>query len=184
MRLNDHEAMKYFAVTLAVVLIFASCSVGKNSYNPNKKFSPEQLQKDYELFRNILEESHPSLYWYTPKDSIDHYFDAGADKLKDSLTESKFRGVLSYVLAQIRCGHTTVRASKDASRYSERVRSWMFPLNIKAWPDTVMVTSNLSRRDSNVMRGSLLKSIDNKPISLIVDSMFQHISADGYNTTH
>jgi hypothetical protein len=136
------------------------------------------------LFRNILEESHPSLYWYTPKDSIDFFFEKGAAKLKDSLTEIKFRNILSYVLSQIHCGHTTVRASKAASRYSERARSLVFPLNIKAWGDTVVVTSNLSRRDSNVARGILLKSVDGKPISKIIDSMFQHLASDGYNLTH
>lgn len=176
--------MKTLLVALSVLFVFSSCTVGKNNFNPNKKFAPEQLQKDYELFRNILEESHPGLYWYTPKDSMDYYFEIGASRLKDSLTEYKFRNVLSYVAAQIRCGHTSIRSSKAASKYSERVRSWMFPLNIKAWEDTALVTSNLNRRDSNVMRGVLLKSIDNKPMPYLIDSMFRYISADGYNTTH
>src|SRR5436190_22590277 len=144
--------MKSLVVTLCFSFMLISCSVSKNNYNPNKKFSPEQLQKDYELFRDILEESHPSLYWYTPKDSVDYYFEAGANRLHDSLPEYKFRNVLSYVLAQIRCGHTSVRASKAATRYAEHTRGLMFPLSVKAWPDTVLVTSNLSRRDSNVMR--------------------------------
>ena len=184
MHLNDDESMKNRFVVLSLLILVCSCGVSKNSYNPNKKFSPEQLQKDYELFRNALEEIHPSLYWYTPKDSVDYYFDVGASRLKDSLPEYKFRNVLSYVLAQIHCGHTSVRASKAATRYSERTRTLMFPLNIKAWKDTVLVTSNLSRRDSNIMRSVLLKSIDNRPISTIIDSMFHHISGDGYNMTH
>ncbi|RZK01611.1 MAG: peptidase S41, partial [Flavobacterium sp.] len=54
----------------------------------------------------------------------------------------------------------------------------------KAWPDTVMVTANLNRKDSNVTRGVILKSIDGRPINTIVDSMFSFLSADGYNTTH
>lgn len=176
--------MKSLFHTLIVLLMLSSCAVSKNNYNPNKKFSPEQLQTDYELFRNILEESHPSLYWYAPKDSVDYYFEVGASRLKDSLPEYKFRNVLSNVLAQIRCGHTSIRASKAATRYSERTRSWMFPLNIKAWKDTVVITSNLSRRDTNVMRGALLKSIDNRSVSSILDSMFQYLSTDGYNLTH
>jgi hypothetical protein len=176
--------MKTIFPALFALFILSSCSVGKNSYNPNKKLPPELLQKDYDLFRNILEESHPSLYWYTPKDSIDYYFEEGRNRLKDSLTESKFRNVLSHVLAQLHCGHTSVRASKAAAKYAGRTRTWMFPLNIKAWKDTVVVTSNLSRRDTNVMRGALLKSIDNKPVATIIDSMFQHISGDGYNLTH
>jgi hypothetical protein len=184
MRLNENETMKNLLLALSVLMLLSSCAVSKSNYSPNKKFSPQQLQKDYELFREILEESHPSLYWYTQKDSIDYYFEEGAKSLKDSLTEIKFRNVLSYVASKIRCGHTSIRASKDAARYSDRTRTWMFPLNVKAWGDTVMVTSNLSRRDSNVMRGVVLKSIDNKPVSAIIDSMFQYISADGYNTTH
>jgi Peptidase family S41 len=176
--------MKNPFVTLCFLFMLGSCTVSKNNYNPNKKFSPQQLQKDYEVFRDVLEESHPSLYWYTPKDSVDYYFEVGANRLHDSLPEYKFRNVLSYVLAQIRCGHTSVRASQAATKYSDRTRGLMFPLSVKAWNDTVLVTSNLSRRDTNVMRGVLLKSIDNKPVSVIVDSMFRYISADGYNLTH
>lgn len=178
------KTMKNLFLILSVLLLASSCAVSKKNYNPYKKFSPEQLQKDYEVFRDVLEESHPSLYWYTPKDSVDYYFNIGESKLNDSLPEYQFRNVLSYVLAQIHCGHTSVRASKAAVNYSERTRTWMFPLNIKAWKDTVIVTSTLNRKDTNVVRGVLLKSIDNRPVSFIVDSMFQHISADGYNTTH
>lgn len=166
-----------------LILVLGSCSVSRH-YDPSKKFSPRELQKDYAIFRNILEESHPSLYWYTPKDSIDYLFAEGAEKLKDSLPEYKFRYILSHVLSGIRCGHTSVRASRQASRYSDRSRSIAFPLGIKAWDDTVVITSNLSRKDSAVMRGSILKSVDNKPIALILDSLSRYLSADGFNSTH
>lgn len=181
---NEALSMKNLLITLSVLIFMTSCSVGKNNYNPSKKFSSEQLQEDYKLFQNILEQSHPSLYWYTPKDSVDYYFKVGESKLNDSLPEYKFRNVLSYVLSKIRCGHTSVRASKAAIKYSERTRIWMFPLNVKAWKDTVVITSSLSKKDTNVMRGYLLKSIDGKPVSTIIDSMFQHISSDGYTMTH
>ncbi len=176
--------MKTLIPVLTFITLASSCSVSKN-YNPVKKFGPDQLQEDYQLFRNILEETHPSLYWYTSKDSIDYYFEAGKQKLNDSLTEGKFRYVLSYVLSKIRCGHTSVRASKGASKFSDRVRGMVqFPISIKAWDDTVVVTSNLSRRDSSITRGTVLKSIDGRPVETIIDSFFQHLSTDGYNTTH
>jgi len=176
--------MKTVLLYSFVFMLLTGCVATKSKYNPAKKFSPPQLQQDYELFRNILEESHPSLYWYTPKDSVDYYFKVGEDRLKDSLPEYQFRNVLSYVMAQLHCGHTSVRSSKAAIAYSERTRSLMFPLNIKAWNDTVVITSNLSKKDSNVMRGTILKSIDGKPIDTILDSLFEHISGDGYNMTH
>jgi hypothetical protein len=77
-----------------------------------KKFSLQQVEKDYSLYQNILEAHHPSLYWYTSKDSMNYFFRYGKSLLKDSMTEIDFRKVLNYVTAQIGCGHTTTRASK------------------------------------------------------------------------
>ncbi|MDQ6610125.1 MAG: S41 family peptidase [Bacteroidota bacterium] len=174
--------MRNLIVLIFILCVFSNCTVGKN-YNPSKKYSSQQLIEDYSLFRAGLEDAHPSLYWYTPKDSMDFYFEVGKAKLNDSLTEAEFKNVLSYVTAKIRCGHTTVRSSKAATAFSGG-QSALFPLFIKAWPDTVVVTANLNRRDSNITRGVMLKSIDRKPINFIIDSLFSFLSADGYNTTH
>ncbi|RYZ26189.1 MAG: peptidase S41, partial [Chitinophagaceae bacterium] len=102
--------MRKWLSGFVLLMMLASCSVSK-PFSPSKKYSPEALAKDYDIFRSSLEESHPSLYWYTPKDSMDFYFEVGKSKLKDSLTESGFRYVLSYVISKIRCGHTSARAS-------------------------------------------------------------------------
>ena len=92
-------------------ILLTACGVSKSSFSPARKFAPDQLQKDYDLYRAILEHHHPSLYWYTSKDSIDYYFDVGRRQLSDSMTEPQFRKLLSFVTAKINCGHTTVRRS-------------------------------------------------------------------------
>lgn len=174
--------MRNLLAGVVVLFLFGSCAVSK-PYNPSRKFSSQQLQEDYSLFRSSLEESHPSLYWYTPKDSMNFYFEVGKNKISDSLTEGQFRNVLAYVISKIRCGHTTARNSKAAVAAPVMPGS-SFPLFIKAWPDTVIVTANLNRNDSNIVRGVILKSIDGKPMNFIVDSLFSFLSADGYNNTH
>jgi hypothetical protein len=175
--------MKNIIAIFLLVFLMSSCSVSRK-YNPSRKFSVEQLKDDYTVFREILEESHPSLYWYTPKDSMDLYFQHGYDKIRDSMQEFQFRNVLSYVVSKIRCGHTSVRASKEATSYSERIRSFALPLNIKAWPDTTVVSYNLNRKDSVLRRGTQIKSIEHRDVNMIIDSFFSHLSSDGYNTTH
>src|SRR2546423_2212469 len=176
-------SMKNF-YRLLIILFFASgCAVSKN-YDPSYKYPPEQLQEDYKLFRGMLEESHPSLYWYTPKDTVDYYFNEGARRLNDSLPEYKFRYILSYVLSGIKFGHPKVRPSASAYKFAERIRGIAFPLGVKTWGDTVIVTSNMNRKDSNLIRGVLLQSIDGKPVHTILDSLYHYLSADGYNTTH
>ena len=175
--------MKRLLPLILVLFVASSCAVSKK-YDPSRKFSPWELKEDYALFRSILEESHPSLYWYTPKDSIDYYFETGYNKLNDSLPEYKFRNILSYVVAKFRCGHTSVMSSEAAIRYSGKTRSYALPLSVKAWPDTVMVTFNLNKKDSNVTPGILIQSIEDRSIQSIVDSFFTYLPGDGYNTTH
>lgn len=174
--------MRNWLAGLCALAALASCTVSK-PFSPSKKYSPADLQGDYDVFRASLEDAHPSLWWYATKDSVDHFFDEGRGKLKDSLTESRFRYVLANVISKIRCGHTSVRPSKAATAHIGPQGS-SFPLFVKAWPDTVVVTANLSRRDSVVTRGAVLKSIDGRPINAVVDSLFSFLSTDGYNTTH
>jgi hypothetical protein len=172
-------------LVLFVGLVITGCSVSKSSFSPNKKFAPEELQDDYSLYRAILERHHPSLYWYTSKDSMDAYFNDGQQRLRDSMTESEFRKILSYVTAKINCGHTSVRSSNAAIRYIDTTRILkIFPLSMKLWDDTMVVAANLNRRDSILKRGTIITSINNRPTKEIIDSLFQHISTDGYNTTH
>lgn len=168
-----------------LVLSLSGCSVGKSSLLATKKYSPEELQKDYTLYQEILEAHHPGLYWYISKDSMQGYFSWGKEQLKDSMTEPEFRKVLSYVTSKIGCGHTSVRASKRWNKYADTVRlGKMFPLSVKAWPDTATVTVNLNRRDSILKRGTVITRIDGRTVNSIIDTLFKFVSTDGYNNTH
>ena len=167
----------------ALSCLIWSCGTTKGSFDPDQKYSPAQLQRDYGLFRHILEDLHPSLYWYQPKDSMNYYFDQGYAQLNDSMTEPAFRTLLSYIIAKVDCGHTSVRSSRAYSRFLDTNRLAMFPLVIKFWKDTAVIAANLNRRDSVLRRGVILQSIDGKPISRIKDSLFQYIVTDGYNQT-
>jgi hypothetical protein len=181
-------ALVIFCFFLIVVL--ASCSVSKSSFTPEKKYSPEQLNKDYSIFRGALEESHPGVYWYTPKDEMDNYFDWGREQIKDSLNEEDFRKVLSYVISKINCGHTVTRSSKAFMKYRDTSINKIFPLSLKIWPgtsfsdDTATVAANLFRKDTILTRGVVVKKINNQPISTILDTLCQYISSDGHNMTH
>ncbi|MEQ1677263.1 MAG: S41 family peptidase [Chitinophagaceae bacterium] len=163
----------------------SACGISRSSFSPAKKYSPEELQKDYSVYESLLKEHHPGLYWYTSRDSMDHYFTEGREQLKDSLTEPQFRKVLTYVAAKINCGHTSVRSSKAWNKYSDTVKlGKLFPLSMKIWEDTVVVTTNLNRRDSILKRGTIITAINGKSCASLVDTLFNYISTDGYNRTH
>ncbi len=172
-----------FSLLLFVVLL-SSCTTGRLSFNPNRAFPKAILEKDYQLFRNILEDAHPSLYWYTPKDSMDYYFDWGYRHINDSMTEQDFRKVLSYVTSKINCGHTTIKYSKQYSRYLDTLRAPAFPLIIKFWGDSAVINFNFNRKDSLLTRGVTVKALNQVPINTIRDSLFQLVSTDGFSINH
>lgn len=169
---------------LLIFVIATGCSVGKSAFNPDYQYPKEKLQKDYLVFREILEESHPSLYWYTPKDSMDYYFDMGYNRINDSMSEPAFRTLLSYVISKVNCGHTSIKNSKNFSRYLDTAKLTAFPLGIKFWSDTAVIYSNLNRRDSTLKRGTVITAINKLPMTAIRDSLFQFMVTDGYSINH
>ena len=79
--------MLKFPNVLFIAAFLLSCSATKKDFRPDRKFSSSALKEDFKIFRSVLEESHPSLYWYTSKDSLDYYFDRENRLISDSLTE-------------------------------------------------------------------------------------------------
>jgi hypothetical protein len=78
----------YISCTLLVLSAFAlSCSHSTASQASARKeivhkYSPDELREDFDVMRNILEKFHPSLYWYTSKDSMDMLFNATTVRLQ------------------------------------------------------------------------------------------------------
>jgi len=175
---------KFFYCSFLAFLFFCfSCKTSKQAFDPNKKYAPEQLKEDYRLFRDILQESHPSLYWYTTKDSLNCYFDHGFAQLSDSMTIPQFRTLLSYTISKINCGHTSTRYSKAYNEYLDTARIKLFPLSLKLWEDTMVVTANINRKDSILKRGVVIKSINGMTQPQLRDSLFNYMVTDGYSMT-
>src|SRR4051812_1657404 len=170
-----------FLIFFPAAFFLSGCSVAKySSYNPQNKIAPEKLRADLVVLKKVLESNHPSLYWYTPKDSMDACFNEALQSVKDSLTEFQFRKEVAWFIEKIRCGHTTVRPSKGYSYYFSKHESNKFPLLLKAWSDSLVVLGSLKTNDTIFKRGVVINSIDGRSNREMLDSMFQFISTDGY----
>jgi len=167
--------------TLFIVTLFCSCSVSKN-YNPDKKYSKEQLQEDYNLLRKILGKKHPSLYWYTSRDSMNYFFNEGYKAIKDSMTELQFGWkILAPLTSVIHCGHTSFSMSKGWNKFIKHKRIPSFPLFLKIWNDTMVVIYNLNRNDSVIKKGTVVTSINGISSADIINIMFDYMVEDGYS---
>ena len=74
--------------------------------NSQVTFTPEELQKDFLKFREILENEHCCTYEYTSKSVMDSLFDAGFAQLDHSMGRSEFFNLLAPITAKIGCMHT------------------------------------------------------------------------------
>ncbi len=163
-----------------IPLFLSSCATTIKNYNPGKKYSSQQLQEDYSLLRNILEKKHPSLYWYTVKDSMDIYFDKYYSDIKDSMTEQQFGWkIIAPLTDKIHCGHTSFAMSKKYNNWAAGKRFPSFPLFMKLWNDTMVVTNNLNRKDSILKRGALITSVNGLNSTGLKQTMFGYMTEDG-----
>ncbi|ANH83006.1 peptidase S41 [Niabella ginsenosidivorans] len=164
-----------------MIICCFSCSYRK-AYSPNKKFSPRQLRSDFDLYRTILEKRHPGLYWYTSRPVMDSVFNEERKQLKDSLTETEFRKILSRVSTRIECGHTSVHSSKAYQKYMDSLKGRpLFPVYLKVWNDTAVVAYNMNKKDTALTRGTLVVSFDDIPVRHLLDTFYQYLPADGNN---
>ena len=158
-----------------------SCAATK-TYQPGKKFPKATLQQDLSSLRKTLEANHPSLYWYSTKDSIDKAFSYYGNLIEDSMTEVKYAWkVITPIIAAIKCGHTSVSYSKGYARWTKDKVFSSFPLVVAAWGDTVAVRGKLIKKDSIFKKGTLLTSINGVPVSTIKETFFKHLPTDGYS---
>lgn len=173
--------MKQTKVSIVIIAwLFTACTSSKIAhYHFNQKTAAPQLRQDVVLLKQILEANHPSLYWYTTKDSLDAAFNQAINSIKDSLTEVEFRNKVATVISSIKCGHTAVRFSPNYTKVIEQHRYPCFPLAIKTWGDSMVVYGSLTPKDSIFKRGTIITAINGKSPKQLLDAMFPLISTDG-----
>lgn len=168
----------FYCCLLSLLL---SCKASYKNYSLYKKYPKQQLQEDYQLLRNILEKKHPSVYWYTSKDSMDKYFEKFYRAIGDSMTEQQFGWkIIAPLIDKIHCGHTSFAMSKEYNKWVQNKRFPSFPLFMKVWNDTMVVTANLNKKDTVLKKGFFIKSINGINNKEIIKTLFEYMPEDGY----
>ena len=171
----------YKLVLVFCCLIFGVSVIAQKKLADAPKIPPALLIKDLQTLQKVIEQNHPSTYWYTPKDSMDYYFSSALASVKDSMTAWAFKNVVATYLANIKCGHTSVHFSPKLTKQYANYRFPQFPLQIKVWKDSAVVIGNLFTKDSIFKRGTIVTAINQLPIKPIMDSLYSIISTDGYS---
>jgi len=162
-------------------LFFGAQENTDTPYDPKSRFSPLELQEDFKILRDALEEGHAGLYRYTPRERFDEHFDAVANKLDRELTETEFLKMLLPLVAGINDGHTGIIPSEAGYAYFEN-QATLFPFNLRFVDRKAYLFRNYSE-NRDVEMGSELVTINGNPVSDVIAKMLPLLSSDAHIET-
>jgi C-terminal processing protease CtpA/Prc len=152
--------------------------------SPLKKvYTTDQLRRDFGLMRRALEEAHPGLYRYQPRDSVNRTFEAVAQQLNRAMTESEFQRVIHPVITQIGCGHTSLEYSKAVEKYRNKHKIKPLPISPFLTADNRLFVWRNQSTDSLARPGSEITHLNGQTVRAIQEQIYQRVSSDGYNET-
>jgi hypothetical protein len=173
-----------------LVFLFACCigylgataqSAAPAAYNPSQRYEVAQLQSDFAYLRRALEEVHPGLYWYTPKDSLDRAFARAAAALTHPMAEPEYWQLLQTLVQRVHCGHTRVQHSAAYKTWFRRQPYPYLPFTVAVRHDRLFIAENQSTAPE-LQPGTELLAIDGHPTTEVLPRLRSLISADGYGT--
>ncbi|OUJ70427.1 S41 family peptidase [Hymenobacter crusticola] len=150
-------------------------------YDPTTRYTIPQLQADLAYVRHALEEAHPALYWYTPKDSLDRAFNRAAAALTHPMDEPEFWRLLQLVVVQLHCGHTRVQHSPTYRAWFRRQPHAYLPFTVAIRQNRLFVAENQSSTPE-LWPGTEILALDGHPTSEVLARLRSLIAADGYGT--
>ena len=161
------------ASTLAIglLLLFPCVTVAQTS----KKFEPRQLQEDFQIARQSLEEGQSGLYRYTNKAELDRIFDQAERSLDHPMDFYEFYRVMMPTIAAIKGGHTTV-ATPTAIDEEVEDQPWL-PFDVKVLDSKAYVFRDYAQGGS--LAGKEILSINSVPAARILSTMLAAVSKDG-----
>jgi C-terminal processing protease CtpA/Prc len=143
------------------------------------KFSIESLQKDFQIFRGALEESHAGIYWYRTKSEMDDAFDDAYKSLDHEMTELEFFRAIAPVIAMIGCGHTWI-ATTETTQDIIWEKGKVLPLKLKVLDRKAYCLQNNSRDSTSIRPGDEILSINNYSIDSLLKLSNKFSPGDGF----
>ncbi|MEL6733717.1 MAG: S41 family peptidase [Bacteroidota bacterium] len=182
---RNHTILRGLSAILLFLLALASyAQVDTPSKElPQRTFSKDQLQKDFEVFRGSLEDLHAGLYWYTPKEELDQLFDETGASLNDSLSELAFFRKLTFITSKIRCGHTVIRTSIPTRDYIAQ-EAKLLPFEIKMIQGKMYVLESRTDEELPLKPGMEIVKINEHTVDALSQLASAVVSSDGFIENH
>lgn len=166
-------------LTTVIFLALTNVSHGQDTANKNL-IDQTLLQEDYDFLLNTLEETHPNLYAYVPKDEFVRKTDEFRASINKPMSQSDFHKILLQTIALIKQGHTMVFGDGG---YREFLKSGglAFPFKINYNYDHIYVDENYSD-EKEFITGTEIIAINRITVNHLIDEFtpYLRVRPNGY----
>ncbi len=139
---------------------------------------PADMQADFRYLRRMLEETHPGLYRYTPKATMQAKLDSIDRSLNHPLAFYDFFKTVAALMADIRCAHTHALPSKNwREQFNHTLRIipfFMFPSQNRSY---VLLNGTT---DQTIKPSFELLSINGQSMEAIRQQVARYYWTDGF----
>ncbi len=172
--------MKHLIISVSLFLVF-SCELYAQQLLVKDSISVTELLEDYAILKEVLEEYHPGLYRYEDNAAIENHFLELKNKLNKSLTTSEFYLYLSNFTSKLKCGHTFCSYYNQPKIIQDSLfnKSDKLPFTFSLFEKQMIIDKNIS--GNHLLDKSKVISINNIPVSVVIDKLLTYIKGDGAN---
>ncbi|MGU3377125.1 S41 family peptidase [Chryseobacterium sp. M5A1_1a] len=179
--------MKNYSAIFILAMLSSCASIRRHNEQRASCIPPDQLKEDVDYAYVKLQQMHPQLYWYIPKQELEQKFDSLKQTLNEPLTPLQFYFKFQPVIAGIREGHLSLRMprkkfTKKEIKRLEHKKGLFSRFEYYISNDQMYIIQNNDSIE-NIKPGTEILSINNVPVSNYIKKYRSLISSDGYNTT-
>jgi hypothetical protein len=138
-----------------------------------------QLQADFRLAREALEEAHGGIYRYTAKPDLDRVFDAAAARLDHPMDAMEFLRILAPAIAAVRCGHTGIQLAPAMRKELEQ--ALLLPLDVRVIGGRLFILRDYA--SAGALAGNEITAINGVAAASILATLTAAAPGDGFIPT-
>jgi hypothetical protein len=135
--------------------------------------SPTELIADFDFMLKTLEETHPNLYAYIPKDEFIKKTDEYRESIIKPMSKREFYKVLYKTIALIKQGHTMAFGDAGFGEF-KKDGGLSFPFKIIYFSDHIYIDQNYSS-NNQLIKGTELIAINRIPITKIIEDFTPYL---------
>lgn len=182
----DISALKHKGsmIKTPILLILIILSLNPGTFGQQKKqeqlFDQSDLVEDYNFLLKTLEETHPNLYAYIPKEEFALKTSEFRASINQPMSIADFHKILLKTIALIKQGHTMVFGDGG---YREFLKSGglAFPFKIVYHANHIYIDENYSDRNE-FAKGTEIIAVNHIPVNSIINEFrpYLRVRPNGY----